>query len=118
MYDVYKTSGSIEDISKLYFDKRSPGLDAFTKVRNINSVEMQKVLKLFPKYIESIRSNTLKLEGIKEKLKGYFLKLREIYPDVYYPDIYFTIGCFNTGGTVSGRMLLIGAELMLSLIHI
>ncbi len=112
MYDVYKTSGSIEDISKLYFDKRSPGLDAFTKVRNINSAEMQKVLKLFPKYIESIRSNTLKLEGIKEKLKGYFLKLREIYPDVYYPDIYFTIGCFNTGGTVSGRMLLIGAELM------
>ena len=112
MYDVYKTSGSIKDISKLYFDKRSPGLDAFTKVRNINSAEMQKVLKLFPKYIESIRSNTLKLEGIKEKLKGYFLKLREIYPDVYYPDIYFTIGCFNTGGTVSGRMLLIGAELM------
>ena len=112
MYDVYKTSGSIEDISKLYFDKRSPGLDAFTKVRHINAAEMQKVLKLFPKYIESIRSNTLKLEGIKEKLKGYFLKLREIYPDVYYPDIYFTIGCFNTGGTVSGRMLLIGAELM------
>ena len=112
MYDVYKTSGKIEDITKLYFDKRSTGLDAFTKVRYINAVEMDTVLKLYPKYIESIRENTLKLAGIKDKLKDYFLRLKEIYPDVYYPDIYFTIGCFNSGGTTSGRMLLIGAELV------
>lgn len=112
MYDIYKTTGNIEDITKLYFDKRSPGLDAFTRKRVINAKEMSKVLKAYPKYLESIRSNTLKLESIKEKLKGYFIKLKEIYPDVYYPDIYFAIGCFNTGGTVSGRMLLIGAELM------
>lgn len=112
MYDVYKTTGNVEDITKLYFDKRSEGLDAFTKRRVINAKEMSKVLKAYPRYLESIRGNTLKLEGIKEKLKEYFIKLKEIYPDVYYPDIYFTIGCFNTGGTVSGHMLLIGAELM------
>lgn len=112
MYDVYKKSGSIDDISNLYFAKKSAGLDAFTKRRVINPKEMEKVLKAYPRYLESIRSNTLKLEGVKDKLRKYLLKLKEIYPDVYYPDIYFTIGCFNTGGTVSGRMLLIGAEMM------
>ena len=112
MYDVYKKSGSIDDISNLYFAKKSTGLDAFTKRRVINPKEMEKVLKAYPRYLESIRSNTLKLEGVKDKLRKYLLKLKEIYPDVYYPDIYFTIGCFNTGGTVSGRMLLIGAEMM------
>lgn len=112
MYDVYKKSGSVDDIKKYYFDKKSPGLKAFTERREINPEGMQKVLKAYPKYIESIRANTLKLAGIKSKIKDYFLKLKEIYPDVYFPDIYFTIGCFNTGGTVSGRMLLIGAEMM------
>lgn len=112
MYDVYKAGGKTEDINRLYFDKRSPGLDAFTKIRQVNTAEMEKVLKLYPKYIESIRENTLKLTGIKEKLKDYFLRLKDIYPDVYYPDIYFAVGCFNTGGTVSGRMLLIGSEMM------
>lgn len=112
MYDVYRSTGRTEDINRLYFDKRSTGLDAFTKVRVINAAEMDTVLKLYPKYIESIRENTLRLAGIKDKLKEYFHKLKEIYPDVYYPDIYFTIGCFNTGGTVSGRMLLIGSEMM------
>ncbi|MBE2228436.1 MAG: tetratricopeptide repeat protein [Ignavibacteria bacterium] len=112
MYDAYKNSGSIDDISNLYFAKKSAGLNAFTKRRVINPKEMEKVLKAYPRYLESIRSNTLKLAGVKDKLRRYFLKLKEIYPDVYYPDIYFTIGCFNTGGTVSGRMLLIGAEMM------
>ena len=112
MYDVYKITGNIEDIQKLYFDKRSAGLDAFTKVRVINAVQMEKAIKMYPEYLESIRDNTLKLSGINEKITGYFTNLKEIYPDVYFPDVYFTMGCFNTGGTATGRMLLIGAELM------
>lgn len=112
MYDVYKKSGSVDDIQKLYFDKKSAGLDAFTKVRVINAGQMDKVLKIYPQFLESIRSNTLSLKNISGKLIGYFEKLQEIYPEVYFPDIYFTIGCFSTGGTVSGRMLLIGSELM------
>lgn len=112
MYDVYKITGNIEDIQKLYFDKRSAGLDAFTKVRVINAVQMEKAIKMYPEYLESIRDNTLKLSGVNEKITGYFTNLKEIYPDVYFPDVYFTMGCFNTGGTATGRMLLIGAELM------
>lgn len=112
MYDVYKITGNIEDIQKLYFDKRSAGLDAFTKVRVINAVQMEKAIKMYPEYLESIRDNTLKLSAINEKITGYFTNLKEIYPDVYFPDVYFTMGCFNTGGTATGRMLLIGAELM------
>ncbi len=112
MYDVYKTTGNIEDIQKLYFDKGSAGLDAFTKVRVVNAGQMEKVIKMYPEYLESIRDNTLKLSAINEKITGYFTKLKEIYPDVYFPDVYFTMGCFNTGGTTTGKMLLIGAELM------
>ncbi len=112
MYDIYKTSGYSGDIQKFYFDKKSPGLKEFTQRREINAAAMEKVIKAYPKYLESVRANTLKLKGITEKLKGYFRKLKQIYPDVLYPDIYFTIGCFNTGGTVSGRMLLIGSEMM------
>ncbi len=111
MYDKYKVSGSIDDIQKYYFGKQSPGLKALTQIRNVNPAVMEKVLSYFPRYLNSIRANTLKVSSVQEKLKKYFLKLKEIYPEVIFPDIYFVMGCFNTGGTVLDRMLLIGSEM-------
>jgi tetratricopeptide (TPR) repeat protein len=111
MYDKYKATGSINDIEKYYFSRQSEGLKAITRIREVNPSAMEKVLKHFPKYLESIRANTLKLSTAEEKLKKHFLKLKELYPDVIFPDIYFVMGCFNTGGTVLDRMLLIGSEM-------
>jgi hypothetical protein len=111
MYDKYRSSGSAEDIKKFYYDKQSEGLKAIRQIRDVNPAATEKALKNFPKYLNSIRSNTLKIKNIKDKLISNFIKLKEIYPDVIYPDIYFVMGCFNTGGTVLDRMLLIGAEM-------
>ena len=111
MYDSYMATGSSEVIEKLYFGKQSPGLRAMMQVRDVNPAAMEKVLKKFPKYLNSIRANTLKINSTEEKIRNYFLKLKDIYPDVLYPDIYFVMGCFNTGGTVLESMLLIGAEM-------
>lgn len=114
MYDKYMASGNASDIEQYYFSMQSPGLKAMMQVRDVNPAAMEKVLKKFPKYLNSIRANTFKIKSTEEKIKKYFLKLKEIYPDVLYPDIYFVMGCFNTGGTVLDRLLLIGAEMQCS----
>jgi uncharacterized protein YjaZ len=37
--------------------------------------------------------------------------LKELYPPAVFPDVYFVIGRFNSGGTSSRHGLLIGAEM-------
>ncbi len=86
-------------------------MKAIRQIRDVNPAAMEKALKYFPGYLESIKANTLKINSVKEKLKTNFKKLQEIYPEIIFPDIYFLMGCFNTGGTVFDRMLLIGAEM-------
>jgi uncharacterized protein YjaZ len=40
-----------------------------------------------------------------------FKKLKEIYPDARFPNVYFVIGRMNAGGTVTFKGLLIGVEM-------
>ncbi len=40
-----------------------------------------------------------------------FKKLKEIYPDAVFPNVYFVVGRMNTGGTATFKGLLIGVEM-------
>lgn len=40
-----------------------------------------------------------------------FVKLKEIYPDAVFPDVYFLVGRMNAGGTVTFKGLLNGIEM-------
>jgi hypothetical protein len=110
---------SLQDAADLfqreYFDIGSDGLKTFVQVRIHNPRELAAVVAARPRYFAAIRENTLSLERnpeVKAAIQASFRKLKEIYPDAVFPDVYFLIGAMNTGGTTDGgKGMLIGLEM-------
>lgn len=50
------------------------------------------------------------LESEKENIKKAYLKLKEYYPSAKFPPIYFVVGVFSSGGTITDKGLIIGSE--------
>ena len=62
------------------------------------------------KYYAGIRSNTMLIESQKPMMMTSFARFKDIYPQAKFPPVYFVIGNFTSGGTVSPNGLLIGVE--------
>lgn len=60
---------------------------------------------------DSARTANLDVTRAEPAIRAAFRRLKAIYPDAVFPDIYFVIGRFNSGGTASRHGLLIGAEM-------
>jgi Predicted Zn-dependent protease (DUF2268) len=112
-------NASLHDAADLfqrdYFDPGSEGLKTFVKVRIGNARNLAAVAAARPRYFSAIRENTLALDrnpDVKSAIQASFRKLKEIYPDAVFPDVYFLIGALNSGGTTDGgKGLLIGLEM-------
>lgn len=66
------------------------------------------------RYYDSIRSNTLAVDtsrAIGDSIRAAFRRLKAIYPDARFGDVYFLIGRMSSGGTTSQTKLLIGTEM-------
>jgi hypothetical protein len=94
-----------------YFDKGSYGLREFTRLRINNARNLMNVMMARPKYYASIRESTMKVEAMKGGIMASFHKLKALYPDAVFPDVYFLIGVMSSGGTTTDRGLLIGTEM-------
>lgn len=101
----------IEIFQKEYFDKGSIGLQDFTAARIKSAKNLVESIEKHPKYYASIRNSTLRIADFEKKMRKSFRKLKEIYPDAVFPDVYFLVGVLNSGGTLSKRGLLIGSEM-------
>lgn len=98
-------------INRLYIDKGTKGLKAFMKSRDYNDSLYIDLIEKYPKFWNSVRTNTL---TIKNKTKDFNIAVKtfqKIYPDLKDADLYFTIGGLRSGGTVKKNMVLIGAEI-------
>ncbi len=95
---------------ELYFDKGSAGLDDYyaLKIRKPESFVQNQDKK--PKFYMSIRENTFKIDQMKVQMIESFKKLKALYPNASFPDIYFVIGRWNSAGTVSDNGLLLGVD--------
>jgi len=98
-------------IKRLYTDKATKGLKAFMKARDYNDSVYVKIIDKYPKFWNSVRPNTLTIKTKTKELEASVVKLKEIYPELKDAEMYFTIGGLNSGGAVSGNMVLVGAEL-------
>lgn len=110
-YDA-STSNTLADVLQSeYFDRGSPGLEDFI-FRRVHSAEaLARTVTRHPRYFSSARESTLRIDDFKPEIRAAFHQLEELYPDAVYPDVYFLIGRMTTGGTISPRGLLIGAEM-------
>src|SRR5262249_45396504 len=93
-----------------YFDKGSDGLKAFKRAR-IDQCSFIETLVRHPGYYASMRQSTLRVNSMKEPIRASFRKLKTLYDDAVFPDVYFLIGCMNSGGTTADAGLLIGTEM-------
>jgi len=93
-----------------YFDKGTIGLQAFKRAR-IDQCALVETVSRHRGFYDSIRSSTLRIGSMKEQMRASFRKLKELYEPAVFPDVYFVIGCQNSGGTTADAGLLIGAEM-------
>jgi hypothetical protein len=101
----------LELINRLYIHKGTKGLGAFMKARDYNDTLYVKLIDAYPKYWDSIRSNTLAVNGKSVELNEAVSNFKRLYPELKDAEMYFTIGGLRSGGTVMSNMVLVGAEI-------
>jgi hypothetical protein len=94
-----------------YVKKGSQGVQDFIPHRITSADALAKSILTDPKYYETVRTNTEKMQSFVPEIRKGFERLKQIYPDAIFPPVYFVIGRRNSGGTDSESGLIIGAEM-------
>ena len=114
-YDLAKKEtdreAKIAVFQREYLDKGSQGLKDFLQLRINSAKTLVETIEARPGYYASIRQSTLRVADMEKKMRQSFKKLKNLYPEAVFPDVYFLIGVMNSGGTVSKNGLLIGTEM-------
>lgn len=114
-YDSVKTTKDtlkqLEFIQKLYLDKASDGLKEFMAGRDHSAKRHLKNILKCPKFWTSIRPHTLLVNSYEADIEKIMLSFKKLYPNFREPDVYFTIGLLNSGGTITKDKILIGTEM-------
>ncbi|HVT38617.1 MAG TPA: DUF2268 domain-containing putative Zn-dependent protease [Gemmatimonadaceae bacterium] len=63
-----------------------------------------------PRFYAAIRKNTLSIDDRISQFRESLVKLKAIYPGATFPNTYFLIGSFSSGGTTSDHGLLLGID--------
>lgn len=105
------TAHAVQLFQREYFDQASPGLHDYfdLKIKSVPKFVANQRRKAH--YYRSIRSLTLRVDSMKPQILAGFGKLKELYPEARFPNVYFVIGRWTSGGTASSRGLLIGADM-------
>ncbi|MBI6120256.1 gliding motility protein GldB-related protein [Salegentibacter maritimus] len=97
---------------KYYFEKASDGMQDYMGAK-VSSIDyFVKHVESHPRLYKTIKENTLMVDEYKKGIQSSFKNLKEIYPKAIFPDVYFIIGAFTSGGTVTPTGLLIGVNQM------
>ena len=99
---------------RLHCDYLREGTDAlrdFIPARIVSGEHLAEAVKTRRDRYEAARRSSKSMAELEQEIRDVFHELRERYPDAVFPDVYFVMGRLNTGGMISQRGLLIGAEM-------
>jgi hypothetical protein len=115
IYDRLDEPGADEFVMTDYIMKGSPGLRTFFEKRmSLQPNNVISHIRKKKKYFASIRPVSMDLYKYKSSIIAAAKKVKEIYPDAYFPPTYFSIGTFDAFGTADGGAgQLIGAEFLI-----
>lgn len=94
-----------------YLDNGTVGLQEFARLKIGNSANLALRVWAHSKYYASIRRSTMAIHSEEGQIRESFRKLREIYPEALFPDVYFLIGPMNSGGITTDEGIIVAAEL-------
>lgn len=100
-YAIYK---------KYYLDVASPGMQDYFAYKVSSLANFVKGHDKRSRFYAGIRKNTEKVETQKKQMQQSFVNFKKLYPAARFPDMYFIIGNFSSGGTASDNGLLIGLD--------
>jgi hypothetical protein len=109
-YDLAKPENNLIVYRDEYFKKGSVGLQDFLRSNIGNSCNLVAAIDAAPKYYAAVRAQSAKVENYKPQMLASFKKLKEIYPDAVFPNVYFVIGRMGASGKATFTGLLIGVE--------
>ena len=95
-----------------YFDKGSVGLQDYFRLKIKSVKDFVQNQRAKPEFYRAIRPATLRVASMTPQIRAGFVKLKQIYPAARYPNVYFVIGRWNSGGTASDNGMLIGTDQM------
>lgn len=107
-------SDSVASFQKLYLDRATDGLIDFIQARDFTAEKFVEEVSRFSKFYSSVRPNTYEVKKAEPLIEEVFAKFSELYPNFKPFKVCFAIGLVNTGGTVSGKFVLIGSEVTTS----
>ena len=108
---IADSAEQVEYLTANYIEKGSVGLDGIIKARNYTSEEFVNAINKYPKFWNSIRDKTLKVDKYAAKAETGIEKLKTIYPELKPAKIFYTIGALRTPGTTIDSIVLLGAEM-------
>ncbi|MGI4875624.1 MAG: TPR end-of-group domain-containing protein [Janthinobacterium lividum] len=93
-----------------YFDKASVGLQDYflLRIRSVRDFVQNQRAK--PRFYQAIRPSAQRIATMAPQIRAGFRRLKELYPEARFPNVYFVIGRWNSAGTVSNAGMLIGAD--------
>jgi len=111
-YDLAQkdTANRLAIYKRLYFDKASRGMEDYMGLKVGSIGAFVRHYDQHAMFYSAIRKNTLKADSLKPAIYACFEKLKVVYPEAVYPDVYFVMGAFTSAGTVSDAGLLIGVN--------
>lgn len=94
-----------------YLEAGSVGLRDFIPGRILSASALAAQYRRQRTRYDSLRSSTERVVEAEPAIRKAFHEFKRLYPEAVFPDVYFVIGRFNSGGTASRNGLLIGAEM-------
>jgi hypothetical protein len=91
-----------------YFDQASQGMNDYMGLKVSSIDEFIRHIRSAPAFYHAIRENTRKTDQYKPAFLASYIKFKSLYKQAKFPDVYFVIGAFTSGGTVSNAGLLLG----------
>jgi Predicted Zn-dependent protease (DUF2268) len=114
VFDKASLRDAAELFQREYIDPGTAGLHDFLKNRIEDGPSLAATIASRPRYYAAIRESTLAMDRdpqLKQRIRASFTRLKQIYSDAVFPDVYFVIGRMNSAGTTSSSGLLIGIEM-------
>ena len=110
-YDLARPENNINVFRDEYLRKGSTGLEEFRKLRIGSACNLVDAIQNAPKYYAALREPSLKIASYEPQMRANFRRLKEIYPDAVFPDVYFIVGQMNSAGTLNNTGLFIGVDM-------
>lgn len=105
------SSDSAHTIQSLYIDKGSSVLKHFIKKYGYTAKHYVSLIRAYPEYWKSIRHSTVAISSRKQEIQEALKAIEAIYSQFNTPDVYFLIGCLQSGGTIISNQIIVGSEI-------